>query len=243
MRITLLILFLLVFIQVNAQIVEGTVTDASLEHHPLYPVTVVNLTTQKSVYTKDDGSFSIAARPGDKLIFTLVGYSTAEQYISADIFPKKINIQLITYSYQLDEFVLRPKYTPYQLDSLHRSSVYSRAMAWKRTSTIMSPVSFIADRVSGKSKKRLSFQRNFRSWEKEKFVDTRYTPEVVAQLTGLSGDSIGYFMNAYPMPYDYARVASDLEVKMWIRFNYKEWIKNPVIPSTDSAIVNMHYAR
>jgi hypothetical protein len=42
-------------------------------------------------------------------------------------------------------------------------------------------------------------------------------------------------MNAYPMDYDYARAATDLELKMWIRFHYREWKKNPVIPQIDSS--------
>jgi hypothetical protein len=37
-------------------------------------------------------------------------------------------------------------------------------------------------------------------------------------------------MNAYPMPYDFARVASELEIKVWIREQFKEWLKNPIIP-------------
>lgn len=39
------------------------------------------------------------------------------------------------------------------------------------------------------------------------------------------------------MDYKYARAATDLEIKMWIRFHYKEWMKNgsPV----DSNLVDM----
>jgi hypothetical protein len=32
-------------------------------------------------------------------------------------------------------------------------------------------------------------------------------------------------MYAYPMAYDFARTATDLELKMWIRDNYREWLK------------------
>jgi len=33
------------------------------------------------------------------------------------------------------------------------------------------------------------------------------------------------FMNQYPMDYDYARAASDLEIKMWIKYNYQDYLK------------------
>jgi hypothetical protein len=62
---------------------------------------------------------------------------------------------------------------------------------------------------------------------------------LVAALTGLTGDTVGYFMNANPMPFDYARAATDLELKMWIRYNYKQWLKNPVIPSVDTTQIKV----
>ena len=56
---------------------------------------------------------------------------------------------------------------------------------------------------------------------------TRYTPELVSEMTQLEGNAVYQFMAAYPMEKDYAYVASDLEIKMWIRNNYKQWMKKP----------------
>lgn len=201
----------------------------------LYPVSVINVSTQQTVYTNQFGAFTINATEGQQLVFSMVGYKEQRKYITAELLKTGIKVALPILSYELNEFVLRPNYTPYQLDSLKRRSTYKRTLAWQRTNSIMSPVSFVADRISKKSRSRLQFQRNFNKWESEKFIDTRYTPELVSQLTGLTEDSLGYFMNAYPMDYDYARAATDLELKMWIRFHYKEWKKNPVIPQIDSA--------
>ncbi|MBS1772893.1 MAG: hypothetical protein JST82_08530 [Bacteroidetes bacterium] len=200
----------------------------------LYPVMVMNVSTQETTYTGSDGNFTLRAKPGDKILFSLIGYNPVQVFASADMFATKMKIEMSVANYQLQDFILRPKYTPYQIDSLHRQTVYKRSLAWKRTSSPLSPVSFIADRISKKSNTRLAFQRNYLKWEDNKFIDTRYTPELVEQLTGLTGDTLGYFMNAYPMPYDYARASTELELKMWIRYNYKEWVKNPVFPSIDS---------
>ena len=92
------------------------------------------------------------------------------------------------------------------------------------------PELVLAEALSKSSKQKFRFQKNFNYWETEKFVESRYTPEVVAKLTGLTGDSLAAFMMVYPMPYEYARVVSDLELKMWVRNNYKEWIKSPQLP-------------
>lgn len=217
----------------HAQVLKGTVTEAQTGR-PLVAVTVVNIATQESVYTDERGNFALPMQTGRQVVFSFVGYKTIQKYITDEELSGGMKIALPIQRYELAELVLRPKYTPYQLDSLHRRTVYSRPLAWKRTRSIMSPVSLIADRLSHKSRERYKFQKNFTRWEDEKFVDTRYTPELVESLTGLAGDSVGYFMNAYPMPYDYARSATELELKMWIRYNYRQWIKNPVIPNLDS---------
>lgn len=200
----------------------------------LYPVSVINVSTQQTVYTNQFGAFNISATEGQQLVFSMVGYKEQRKYITAELMKNGIKVALPILSYELNEFILRPKYTPYQLDSLRRRSTYKRTLAWQRTNSVMSPVSFIADRISKKSRSRLEFQRNFNKWEGEKFIDTRYTPDLVSNLTGLTGDSLGHFMNAYPMEYDYARNATELELKMWVRYHYRLWIKNPVIPVIDS---------
>ena len=93
---------------------------------------------------------------------------------------------------------------------------------------VFSPASALAEQFNKKSKQRARFQENFSKWESQKFVDTRYSSEMVQALTGLTGDTLAAFINAHPMPYDYARAATDLEIKMWVRYNYREWIKKPI---------------
>jgi len=229
----LFIYLLLISSASSAQSISGVVTEAQTGR-PLYPVSVINVSTQQTVYTNSTGAFTIPAYEGQQLVFSMVGYAEQRKYISAELMQNGIKIALPVKRFELEEFVLRPKYTPYQLDSIRRRSTYKRALAWERSNSIMSPVSFIADRISKKSRTRLAFQRNFVKWESNRFIDTRYTPDLVSSLTGLTGDSLGHFMNAYPMEYDYARNATELELKMWIRHHYKLWMKNPIIPQVDS---------
>lgn len=229
----LFLFFLLVFCRSSAQTLQGVITEAQTGK-PLSAVTVVNIATQQSVYTDVSGAFSLPLNGSRQVVFTYVGYKNIQKYITDEEIEKGVKVAMSIIRYELSEFILRPGYTPYQLDSIRRRAVYSRTMVWQRTSSVMSPFSLLADRLSHKSRQRYQFQKNFYKWEGEKFIDTRYTPELVASLTGLTGDTIGYFMNANPMPFDYARAATDLELKMWIRYNYKQWLKKPVIPVTDT---------
>ena len=59
--------------------------------------------------------------------------------------------------------------------------------------------------------------------EKDKYIDTKYTDEVVTKITGLTGDDVAHFKYAYPMAYDFARSASELEIRLWIRYNWEEY--------------------
>lgn len=222
--ITGLILNLLMAVTAMGQTVRGKVVDGETGE-PLASVVVVNLMTQQSAYTNNEGEYNLSAQKGESIAFSYVGYKTKQQTVPASIGPTAtLDATMFKLSFSLQEFVLRPGYTPYQFDSVQRASTYSRALARQRSSPL-SPVSFIAERLSKRSRRLFRFQKNFYQWEQERFIETRYTADLVSQMTGLVEDSVAYFMNAHPMPYDFARAASDLEIKMWIREQYKLWRK------------------
>src|SRR6202008_1239377 len=106
-----------------------------------------------------------------------------------------------------------------------RAAIYKVPLQRTHPSAFASPVGALAELFSKTAKRTYAFQKNFAEGEIEKFIDTRYTPALVTKMTVLTGDSIGHFMYAYPMAYDFARTATDLEVKMWVRSNFREWQK------------------
>lgn len=202
--------------------IKGKVTDAGTGE-PMEIVAVVNTSTQQLVYTDNKGQYTIAAHPGETLAVNYLGYRQVLMPVSSGSELIPVNISLRRQNFQMPEFVVRPKYTPYQGDSIARHSTYQRTLARGKEGSLMSPVTLLAERLSGKSKQRFRFQKDFARLENERFIETRYSPELVGQMTYLSGDTLAHFMNQYPMPVDYARAASDLELKMWIRLNFREW--------------------
>jgi len=213
----------------HAQLLRGVVLDGE-SGKPLVAVSVYNAKTQQYVYTNEIGAFSLPANRGDLISFSFIGYKTQTKSVPASIGAAEMHVDLFRLSYELQEFVYRPRYTPYQLDSMERKSTYQRALSREKVTSIMSPVTLLADKLSRKSKQIYRFQKSFNYWEDVKFIESRYSPELVQQMTGLKGDTLAYFMNTNPMPYDYARVASELELKMWIRDHYREWMKHPQYP-------------
>lgn len=234
LRSLLTIYFLLITFALQAQTLRGVVTDGATGN-PLASVSVSNVATQQTAYTDANGGFTIIAAGGQQLVFMMLGYETTRQYAPPGIGNAAMQVSLRKLSFTLDEFIFKPKYTPYQLDSIERIETYQRALSRQRSS-VMSPVSFIAERLSKNSKQIFRFQKSFNMMEDIRFIDSRYSPYLVAQLTGLKGDTIGFFMNAYPMPYEYARGATDLELKMWIRSNYKLWLQSPKIPDSITVV-------
>ncbi|MFT4062459.1 MAG: carboxypeptidase-like regulatory domain-containing protein [Edaphocola sp.] len=226
-----------------AQRLNGVVTDFD-GNFALEGVAVANAHTNAATVTDESGRFSIAAHEGDTITFAYLGYYPFSLLMPAgeNLFRKlALKKQLIA----LGEVEIRPDLTPYQLDSLERRAMYRQALSQRRVSSsfggaVASPVSALAEQFNKKTKQVKQFQENYVKWEDQKFTETRYTTKVVQQLTGLTGDTLATFMNAYPLSADYARVASDLEIKMWIKFNYKEWSSKPImlpppIPDADTS--------
>lgn len=139
--------------------------------------------------------------------------------------------------YEIGEVTVRTKYHQFQIDSAARMAIYHKVLkdvAEKPQFTVgggagsagigmEGGISKLARIISGREKREKKFVKDLIEDQQYRFTSTRYTPALVEQQTGLSGDTAALFMAQNPMPYDYARAASDLEVKMWIRTQYRAW--------------------
>ena len=216
------LLFLLLFpVVLHAQSVSGTVVDVE-SGQPLRGVRVTVVGSDAHVLTDGEGKFSISGKGGESFYFTAPGYAQQIRRVPEHVgnVPWQIRMQLFTVS--LGEVKVKPFGEGYQRDSFERARTYERPLA-RQKSGGMSPVSMLAERFSPRQKRLFRFQEEFHRVEDEKFIDSRYTPQLTAELTRLSGDTLAHFMNANPMPYDFARAATDLEIKMWIKDRFKSW--------------------
>jgi hypothetical protein len=205
------------------QVWRGTITDADTKK-PLQGVTVTNTHNNLFIFTDEEGHFDIQGNAGDKITFYCPGYTKETHIIIPMVEGIRLHFDMKLSSRELQEVIIRKQFdTQYQRDSAERYSTYSRTLA-REQSGMSSPFSFLAERVSKKGRQMRHFQKSFNSWEGEQFKDSRYTPELVGNLTGFSGDTLARFMNRYPLPLDYARSATDLELQMWIRYNYKQYL-------------------
>ena len=228
-----IIIFLMIVLSsagVQAQTLKGSVTDAATGK-PLNMVTIVNVTTEQSTSTDELGIYSIPAKSGDVISFSYIGYNTIQRIATPGI---ELNIMLTTLSVQLKEFIIHPDYTPFQKDSVEIATLYSKELNVQRIKPHVGInnegigasglIGSAVQKMSRSYKKSKKFKEAFLKDEEQKYIDTKYRPELVTAITGFTGDTLALFMNTYPMEYAFARSASELELRMWIRDNYKEYL-------------------
>lgn len=223
----LFLLFLIFSYHLTAQELTGVITDADTPN-AIAGVLIENITTGAKSFSANDGAYKIKAQSGEVVEFSLTGYKTVTLAVPPSVNGvsfRRISMQSIVYS--LEEVEIVPGFTKYQVDSLERRRTYANDLNRVKERSPFSPFTAIADNISRKSRTRWRFQKNFAKWEDENFSATRYTPEMVSDITGLDGNILFQFMAAYPINADYARVASDLEIKMWVMDNYRNWMKKP----------------
>jgi len=206
----------------QAQLLRGTTKDG-ISGQLLAEVIITNEHTHQQTRSNQQGTFTLSVEHGDPISFVLSGYKPQQYHVPKGHGDAEMHISLFQMSYDLDEFTFRNKFTRYQMDSIERRSTYARALSRQKGGSILSPVSFIAEKLSQKSRRTFQFQKDFKQWEEEKFIASIYTPELVSSQTKLQGDSLAHFMNSHPMPYDFARGASELEIKVWIREQFRIW--------------------
>lgn len=202
----------------------GVIDSSTMQAKRLAYASVNNITSGSVIYTKKDGTYEIRCKAGDTIEYKYLGYFTYRY-----ILPKNTNDLTATndVSLKLKTRVLQEirfkGLTKYQVDSMERAERYEKPLAYQQTTSLMNPVTSIYQQFSKKYKNLRQFQAQYQSFEEQKYIDTKYSYELVKETIGLDGDGAAYFMNAYPMEYKFARLASELEIKMWVINNYKAY--------------------
>jgi len=232
--------FLLSIDPLSGQILQGSVHDMRNGEHLPY-ATIHNITNGKYTFSNSEGLFRIAAADDDTLRVTLTGYQSRIIYFKSNPSIEHIVINLHRESVLIDTVVITSGLTKRQKDSLENRAIYGKKVTeqpakFKRLKphplyggsgngllTFNAPISSIVQKRTKKYKRLKAFQDRYLIDEVQAFIDSRYTAEMVAELTSLQGDSLSIFMNQYPMPMNLAKDGTELEIKSWVKYNYKVW--------------------
>jgi len=231
--ITLLLLF--IHFVAAAQVLEGLVLDRETME-PIVGVSVVNTNNGSAVTSDNQGYYKINATAGDTLMFRHIAYRLALHEMTYTMGSKYQSVLMEPLMHQLKEAIVTTR-TPYQQDSLEKELTYHHEL---HKTLVPKPkvvgigcagcIGWAADKITGNSKRPKRFRKMFAEQDKIAFIDSRYNAELIIALTPLRDtDSIAAFIYAYPMESDFARQASDLELKSWVRTNYKAYIAGAMI--------------
>ncbi len=218
----------------HAQHMSGTVFDDQ-DNTPLQSAVILNKRTGNATLSDQKGMYRLEVKYGDTITVTLVSYEALAFTVKETKQESVRNIYLSPEVAMLETFEVNTL-SPYQRDSLARKNLYGAALNREWVSggqAVFSPMTALAQQFSRKAKQRRRFQLNYSDWENQKFIESRYTSEFVATVVPLRGDTLIAFINHYPIAADFARAATDLELKMWIKYNFLEWEKNPKIIKLD----------
>ncbi len=213
-----------------AQVMEGIVTDNE-QKLGLPGVFVSNIRTGLTVQTSDDGYYTIQANGGDSILFRHLSFYTDMQIMkfASNSYHNSVSLQPLVHGLKEATILGISKY---QQDSIANHRQFEHEL----TKVIVPQpkmnvglgfgcsgcIGWLADKLTGNSKKLRRFKNNFATEDGQRFIDSRYTGQLVAGLTGLNNpDTIASFIYNNPMDYSFARTASDLELKAWIRNAYK----------------------
>jgi hypothetical protein len=223
---------------------QGTLTDAQ-SGEPLNSALIQNLNSGTITYSDISGNFSISVNHGDSLSCSIVGYESRIVLITSEESEQHLLLKLSRKIVAIDTIVVR-SLTKYQQDSLANREIFGKKVdekpaKFKRAKkdplyggsgggilNFDAPISSLIQKRTKKYKRLKAFKDRYKNDEKQFYADSRYTPQLVTDLTGLTNDSLLLFMKTFPVAYDFSRTTSDLELKMWIRYNYKTWLlKSP----------------
>jgi len=200
----------------------------------LIGVNVTNF-SQKKINSSDmGGNYKIPAEPGDTIIFSSAGYSTDTLIVSgfmlSDNYPIRLLPNIMTLpTVKVDEM------QEYQLDSMQRREDYKQLLNKKHPVKLLnekrkmdgpgfsfSPVGYFSK--NEKQKRRLKQRLQ---WEEEQYyIDHKFSPARVAQLTRLKGDSLQIFMSRYKPSYKFCRNANNQDMILYINDKLKLFRKS-----------------
>jgi hypothetical protein len=221
--------------QVRAQsqiTLTGQLTDK--DNNLVLPyASIINKTTGKRATTDQGGFYRINVKPHDLILFTFIGYRTDSLVVEASANATVTqNIQLEVENKMLRSVEVTAKYTPYQLDSMARREQYgfildkaNKPLAGGNTPQGFGLTFSPFTRYSRKEKQKRKFKEIYAKAEEEKYIDSRYTPLLVSQVTGLKGDSLQHFMHDNYPGYDAMRMMRQEDLIYWITDKYRVWKK------------------
>lgn len=206
-----IIILVIISFKANAQakVINGYLLD-SITHFPIANGTITNDTNKKTVHSNEKGFFRLEAAPND-FIYAYAKSYRYDTLIYSFIFTDTVALYLSPAANILQNVTVTTKYNKYQLDSIERKTAFDQLRGTRmKTFSESHPsgfgLAFNLDKVFTKKYKNQKRQKQmFDASERMAYINSRFSPHIVAYYTGLKGDELKEFLNQYTPGYTWLR--------------------------------------
>lgn len=218
------------------RLVQGYVRD-SITGVPIINAIISNETTKKMITPDQNGFFSIAASRGDLIFIDAFNYNFDTVKTNYGM-PDTLRIQLIRTNEVLPNVTVTTTagFSRYQMDSVRRREAFVSDMGDKgkmpkvgKADNMGAGFGINLDAFSRKrTKDRDKAYNTFDYLENQAYIDYRFSPQKVSQITGLKSDSLVKFMRQYTPSYKWLRQhPTDEDVLYYVNDKMKAFAKKP----------------
>jgi hypothetical protein len=211
--------------------VFGYVLD-SAKYSPVKSATVLNTNSNKTTTTNEQGIFRLPVGINDVLFITANGYHFDTVRYTL-LMRDTVFVYINTLAHVLPGVTVTAKgFTKYQRDSIGRREEFLAAAGGEKkpvatNATSGAGVGFNLDLLlSKKEKNKRKAYKQFDNHEKEMYVDSRFSRQIVHDYTGLTGDTLDRFMRLYTPGYEWLRVhQSDEDIFFYLNDKMQAFYK------------------
>ncbi|SHH06630.1 carboxypeptidase-like regulatory domain-containing protein [Pedobacter caeni] len=227
---------MLVFAAVQGQVIRGKVIDKESKR-PI-PNILIRIRYGKTT-TGNNGEFALIPSKNDTLRFSGFNYAPYQLFYTAGL-KTEFLIEMTEQAFSLNEVAIFSKRN-HKEDSLKLRKEYARNFNYKQPGLkdVFVPVSGsrkvlpfemvsldligLARLLTRKNNKDNKFKRKLLQDESLAYVDSRFSTELVGNLTRLEGDSLYLFMDKYRPAKDSLLRMSDYQLMMSVKSNLRKF--------------------
>lgn len=195
----------------------GSVRDTSM-YQSFYNLMVINVTTQQGVFGRPNGDFSVYVRPGDRIAFSVKGYS--KKFI--DI-PSQNKCTIDTTVYLNLNIQKYEAVTVYPIKSLEKIKAEREALSQRETRTVTginileSPITALYERFS-KTAKSKQFVAKMEHQDNINLVVKELLRAYVSyDVVYLEEEQFNAFINFLNIDEHFLKTATDYDLIMYIQ--------------------------
>jgi hypothetical protein len=196
-------------------------------------VHIVNTSTSKGTASNSEGRFTIQMSATDTLLFSAIGFEKYIFMLSEDINTKSINMTIVLDASSME---LEPiKIFAYKDEQSFKRAIIEMELPEEKSNrmqldgfnygprreskvTALSPISFIASRVSKKAIEKRKYAKitaEYDHWMTS--VYQKYNPKYVQKVTGLPKDEVDDFMKFCKLGDSFISLSSEYEIVIAIQ--------------------------